>query len=302
MPSSEVAQVAAALSAAPVVTLGRILRRIEDDPDFADDLLATLQVHPARGLRVGVTGPAGVGKSTLCAALARTLREQNQRVGVLAIDPSSPRTGGAVLGDRLRFGAHAHQDGLYLRSLATRGETGGLAAAVEASCRALEVAGYDVVLIETVGVGQDEVEVADVVDVVVVCQAPGLGDDIQAMKAGLLEIADVLVVNKADREGAARAAAELDALRRWTTGGPTDVLQTIAQRGVGVAEVWAAVAKVGRRREASETRQRRLLRRVSRLLEQRLRRRWKAAPPAPGLDRAALLAEARAALTDDDGQ
>lgn len=286
-----------ALAAGGVAALGRLLRRAEEEPAFADALGRLLGPRHGTTRRVGITGPAGVGKSTLTAALTRSVRAEGRRAAILAVDPSSPRSGGALLGDRLRFGALAAAEGVFLRSLATRGETGGLSASVEISCRVLEAAGFDVVFIETVGVGQDEVEVADLADVVVVVQAPGLGDDVQAMKAGLLEIADVLVVNKADRDGAARAAAELQAMRRWTGATATPVLQTTATRGAGVDELWDVVRTLERARDAPEAARRALIRRAARMVERALRERWRRAEaPAASVDDESLRAEVLEAL------
>jgi LAO/AO transport system kinase len=219
--------------------LGRLLTMVErgDAPAVpADDASYT----------VGITGAPGAGKSTLTAALIGHLRAAGMPVAVLAIDPSSPFTGGAILGDRVRMQHHSTDDGVYIRSMATRGHLGGLSLAAPAALRVLGAAGYPIVLVETVGVGQVEVEVAAKADTTVVVVNPGWGDEIQAAKAGLLEIADVFVVNKADRAGAAETQADLE--RMLMLGPSTDgeawlppVVPTVATNGDGVAELWAAI-------------------------------------------------------------
>jgi LAO/AO transport system kinase len=219
--------------------LGRLLTLVErgDAPAVpADDASYT----------VGITGAPGAGKSTLTAALIGHLRAAGMPVAVLAIDPSSPFTGGAILGDRVRMQHHSTDDGVYIRSMATRGHLGGLSLAAPAALRVLGAAGYPIVLVETVGVGQVEVEVAAKADTTVVVVNPGWGDEIQAAKAGLLEIADVFVVNKADRAGAAETQADLE--RMLMLGPSTDgaawlppVVPTVATNGDGVAELWAAI-------------------------------------------------------------
>jgi LAO/AO transport system kinase len=219
--------------------LGRLLTLVErgDAPAIpADEASYT----------VGITGAPGAGKSTLTAALIGHLREAGTPVAVLAIDPSSPFTGGAILGDRIRMQHHGTDPGVYIRSMATRGHLGGLSLAAPAALRVLGAAGYPIVLVETVGVGQVEVEVAAKADTTVVVVNPGWGDEIQAAKAGLLEIADVFVVNKADRPGAADTQADLE--RMLMLGAPTQiehwqppVVPTVATRGEGIAELWAAV-------------------------------------------------------------
>jgi LAO/AO transport system kinase len=200
---------------------------------------------------VGITGPPGSGKSTLVAALIRVARSAGRSVAVLAVDPSSPITGGALLGDRVRMQAHASDPEVFIRSMASRGHAGGLAAATAAAAGILDAAGFDLVLLETVGTGQGEVEIAASADVTVVLEAPDAGDDVQAIKAGLLEVADIVVVNKGDRPGAARTAAQLRAMlvAGRPVAGPMrrpEILVTTATTGQGVAELLAAI---DRRRE-----------------------------------------------------
>ncbi len=215
----------------------------------APALLGAMQEHLGHALVVGFTGPPGAGKSTLVNALIRKAREAGQRVGVIAVDPSSPISGGAILGDRIRMTAALDDDGVFVRSLASRGYLGGLSPAAVRIIDAFDAAHFDLVILETVGTGQNEIDVAEVADVRVVLAAPGLGDDIQAMKSGLLEIADIMVVNKADREGAEqtlhqlKGALAIRADRRHAV----PVLKTIALSGIGVDELMAEVAKVGER-------------------------------------------------------
>jgi LAO/AO transport system kinase len=203
---------------------------------------------------VGITGAPGVGKSTTTSGLVSALRASGRRVGVLAVDPSSPFTGGALLGDRVRMQEHATDNGVFIRSMATRGHLGGLAAAAPQAVRVLDAAGCEVVLIETVGVGQSEVEVAGLADTTLVLLAPGMGDAIQAAKAGILEIGNVYCVNKADRDGAEATARELRtmlAIGRNVEGEDAPqwrppILQTVASRGEGIAEL---LAEIDRHRE-----------------------------------------------------
>jgi LAO/AO transport system kinase len=193
---------------------------------------------------IGVTGPPGAGKSTLVAALGLALRRAGHTLGIVAVDPSSPYSGGSVLGDRIRMEALAGDPDVFIRSMATRGALGGLAAATADAVAVLDAAGKDVVLVETVGVGQDEVEIARAAHTVIVVSAPGLGDDVQALKAGILEIADIHVVNKADRPGADRTMAELRSMLAFAggeSGWPTPILATCAARREGVAELAAAL-------------------------------------------------------------
>ncbi len=193
---------------------------------------------------VGMTGAPGAGTSTLTNALVKHIRENGGRVGVLAIDPSSPFTNGAILGDRVRMQDHATDDGVFIRSMATRGHIGGLALATPAAARVLAAAGYPLVIIETVGVGQVEVEIAGAADTTVVVVNPGWGDAVQANKAGLLEVADVFVINKADRPGVAEAHRDLEAmLDMHTSPGPwrPPIIETVASRGEGASDVWDAI-------------------------------------------------------------
>jgi LAO/AO transport system kinase len=220
--------------------LARALTRVEDGSRaVVRQLVQDLHAHTGGAHLVGVTGSPGVGKSTLVSALVGEWRARDRTVAVLAIDPSSPFTGGALLGDRVRMGEHVLDPGVFVRSMASRGHLGGLSWAAPQALTVLDAAGFDVVLLETVGVGQAEVEVASVADSTLVVLAPGMGDAIQAAKAGILEVADAFCVNKADRDGADRTVRELQDMQRL--GGhdapEVPVLRTVAAKGEGIAEV-----------------------------------------------------------------
>jgi GTPase len=224
--------------------LARALSLVEDESPAGRALIAALYPHTGRAWTLGVTGPPGAGKSTLVDRLAAALRRRGDTVGILAVDPTSPFTGGAILGDRVRMQGHAGDAGVFIRSMATRGHLGGLARATGDAAIVLEASGCDCVVIETVGVGQAEVDIVSTADVCVVTLVPGTGDEVQALKAGIMEIADVFVVNKADREGADRMAASVEAmlgLADAAGGWIPPVLKTEATRGTGVDELAAAI-------------------------------------------------------------
>ena len=252
--------------------LARAISLVEDESDAGTRLIRDLFAHTGRAYLIGVTGPPGAGKSTLVDRLITQLRAGGQTVGVVAVDPTSPFTGGAILGDRVRMQMHSGDDGVFIRSMATRGHLGGLARATSEVALLFDAAGKDVVLIETVGVGQDEVDIVRTADVSVVTIVPGAGDEVQALKAGIMEIADIFVVNKADREGADRTAASIDALLSLQAFGPADwrppIVKTEAISGKGVTELLEAVERFrahsaagrsGRRRARAEWRIRELI-------------------------------------------
>jgi LAO/AO transport system kinase len=230
-----------------VRALARVISLIEDESPLAPALVAALYPHASHALLLGVTGPPGAGKSTLVDRLTSELRADGKTVGVVAVDPSSPYSGGAMLGDRVRMQAHAADSGVFIRSMATRGHLGGLARATGDVVIALDAAGRDVVLVETVGVGQDEVDIVRTADVSIVVLVPGAGDEVQALKAGIMEIADLFVVNKADREGADRTAASIESLLALQTFAPDawrpPIIRTEATTGRGVRDVLDAVAR-----------------------------------------------------------
>jgi LAO/AO transport system kinase len=227
--------------------VGRLISLVEDASPSLREVMAALAPHAGQAAVLGVTGSPGVGKSTITSGLVTAFRADGRRVGILAVDPTSPFSGGALLGDRVRMQEHATDRGVYIRSMATRGHLGGLAWTTPQALRVLDAAGCDVVLVETVGVGQSEVEVAALADTTLVLLAPGMGDGIQAAKAGILEVGDVFVVNKADRDGADQVVRDLRGAIRLAERGPGDwrepIVKTVASRGEGLDEVVAAVDK-----------------------------------------------------------
>ncbi|MEU7978092.1 methylmalonyl Co-A mutase-associated GTPase MeaB [Micromonospora sp. NPDC049081] len=227
--------------------VARLITLVESGDEMLPQVAAALAPYAGQAQVVGLTGSPGVGKSTTTNELVRALRAGGHRVGVLAIDPSSPFTGGAILGDRVRMQDHATDPGVYIRSMSSRGHLGGLSSATPQAVRVLEGAGCDVVLVETVGVGQAEVEVASLADTTLVLLAPGMGDAIQAVKAGILEIADVFVVNKADRDGADNTVRDIQGMIALGERGPgqwrPQVVRSIAARGEGIDDIAAAIDK-----------------------------------------------------------
>ncbi len=224
--------------------VARLISLVEEDSPDLGPVTTALLAHAGGSYVIGLTGAPGVGKSTITSALVAEYRRRGFRVGVLAVDPSSPFSGGALLGDRIRMAEHSGDDGVYVRSLAARGHLGGLARSVPHALRVLDAVGYGVILVETVGVGQSEVDIAAAADTTVVLLAPGMGDGIQAAKAGVLEIADVLVVNKADRDGAEATAQQVAAMLARTGEGRSweaPVLRTVATTGVGIAALVDAI-------------------------------------------------------------
>jgi len=227
-----------------VRALARAISTIEDGRPEAVDLLKALFAFSGHARVLGMTGAPGAGKSTLVDQLAREYRKQEKTVGIIAVDPTSPYTGGAILGDRIRMQAHHADPGIYIRSMATRGFLGGLARATTDASTVLDASGKDVIMIETVGVGQDEVDIVRLADVTVVILVPGMGDDVQTIKAGIMEIADIFVINKSDRDGADRVEREIRAMQSlairkdsWTP----PIVKTVASEGKGISELAAAI-------------------------------------------------------------
>jgi len=245
----DVAELVRRATGAEPRAVARLISLVENDSPVLREVAAALAPYGGHAQVVGLTGSPGVGKSTSTSALVTALRASGKRVGVLAVDPSSPFSGGALLGDRVRMQDHATDPDVFIRSMASRGQLGGLSAAVPQALRVLDAARCDVVLIETVGVGQAEVEIASLADTTLLVVAPGFGDGIQAAKAGIIEIADVFVVNKADRDGADQVARDLRYMQslggRHSGAGAwrPPIVKTVAARGEGVDEVLAALEK-----------------------------------------------------------
>jgi LAO/AO transport system kinase len=225
--------------------LARAITLVENRVPESSELLKALFPRTGRAKVVGLTGSPGAGKSTLVDQLAREYRKQQKTVGIIAVDPTSPYSGGAILGDRIRMGSHFADPSIYIRSMATRGSLGGLARTTADVTSVLDASGRDVILIETVGVGQDEVDIVRLAEVTVVILVPGMGDDVQTIKAGIMEIADIFVINKSDREGAERVEREIRAMQslaaredNWTP----PIVKTVASAGEGIAELSAAIS------------------------------------------------------------
>ncbi|MEW6320003.1 MAG: methylmalonyl Co-A mutase-associated GTPase MeaB [Acidobacteriota bacterium] len=231
--------------AGDVRAMARAISHIEDETPLAAEIIRAIFPRTGNAYLVGVTGPPGAGKSTLVDRLASEARAAGETVGVIAVDPTSPFTGGAILGDRLRMQAHAADPEVFIRSMATRGHLGGLARATSDVALVMDAAGKSLVIIETVGVGQDEVDIVRTADLSIVVLVPGTGDDVQALKAGIMEIADIFVVNKADREGADRLVSAVESNLALQSFGQGDwrppILKTEATTGAGVAGLWSAI-------------------------------------------------------------
>ena len=294
--SSRATELADAAMAGDRGALARLLTAVENRTPLAEAALRRLYPVAGKAHLVGITGPPGSGKSTLVAALIGVVRAAGRAVAVVAVDPSSPITGGALLGDRVRMQSYAGDADVFIRSMASRGHAGGLASTTTTAAAVLDAAGFDLVLIETVGTGQSEVEVAAAADTTVVLEAPEMGDEVQAIKAGLLEVADLVVVNKGDKPGALRTAAQLRAMlvptvARTPTDRPTpkrpEVMVTTASTGEGVPELLAALDRhraTGRADESGGARRTRAEAQVWAILGERLR--------------ASLVAPERVASTD----
>ncbi len=258
--SSNGGDLASGVRAGNRAAIARAISAVEAGARDSARLLQALHQSTGRARLFGVTGAPGVGKSTLVGALIAELRKRNQSVAVIAVDPSSPVSGGAILGDRVRMTKHGDDDGVFIRSLASRGSGGGLSLATSRAAEVLDAAGFENVIIETVGAGQSEIDVADLADVTAVVCAPGLGDEIQAMKAGLLEVADVLVVNKADDPLAAVTANQLESMLALRKGGGSTVpvLKTSAREAAGIAELADALERAFQRLDGQSRAERRL--------------------------------------------
>ncbi len=274
-PPAELASLIAGVRAGNTRAVARAISLVEDEPEPAQRLLRALFPHAGGSLVVGVTGPPGAGKSSLVDRLTALLRAEGRSVGVVAVDPSSPFSGGAILGDRIRMQAHATDPGVFIRSMATRGHLGGLAAATDNVVSVLSAAGKDVILVETVGVGQDEVEIVGTADVSVVVLVPGLGDEVQALKAGIMEIADVFVVNKADREGVDRVVAEIESMLSLVPSDatPPAILRSVATRDEGTRTLMDAVFAFHARAKGSGALDRKRRMTLARQLEDAVTRR-----------------------------
>jgi len=287
--------------------IARAISVVEDDTPDAAALIGQIYKRTGRAYLIGITGAPGTGKSTLVDALTGEIRRAGQTVGIIAVDPTSPFTGGAILGDRVRMTGHAGDAGVYIRSMATRGHLGGLSRATSDVALVLDAAGKDVIIIETVGVGQDEVDIVRTADVSIVVVVPGAGDDVQAIKAGIMEIGDIFVVNKADREGADRAAQAIaanlslgeatvaSAFGRKAAEWKPPIVMTEATRPLGVDELWRQIGRfrehmadqqADRRRERQNVRLRELMART-------LVRQVEASLPAGEIERLATRVAAR---------
>ncbi len=275
--------------------MARLISLVEDGSDLLREVMAGLAAHVGGAHIVGITGAPGVGKSTSTNALVTELRQRDLRVAVLAVDPSSPFSGGALLGDRIRMADHTVDPGVFIRSMASRGHLGGLSWSAPQAIRVLDAAGFDVVLVETVGVGQSEVEIAALADTTLVLLAPGMGDGIQAAKAGILEIGDLYVVNKADRDGAEKVQRDIRSMLRLADRAEgawqPPVLATVAMKQQGFAEVVDALTEhrtwLGDSGALSRRRARRARDEIQAIAVAELRSRWRDVGRGPDLDRLA---------------
>ena len=244
--NSHIQELVRRIRAGELRALSRAISTVEDRTPESTELLKALFPYSGKAMLLGLTGSPGAGKSTLVDQVAREYRKQGKSIGIVAVDPTSPFSGGAILGDRIRMQSHYADPGIYIRSMATRGSLGGLASTTADVATVLDASGRDLVMIETVGVGQDEVDIVRLADVTIVVLVPGMGDDVQTIKAGIMEIADIFVINKADRDGAERVEREIRAMQslatrkdNWTP----PIVKTVASEGTGVIDLLAAIEK-----------------------------------------------------------
>jgi GTPase len=244
--NSHIQELVRRIRAGELRALSRAISTVEDRTPESTELLKTLFPYSGNAVLLGLTGSPGAGKSTLVDQVAREYRKQGKTIGIVAVDPTSPFSGGAILGDRIRMQSHYADAGIYIRSMATRGSLGGLASTTADVATVLDASGRDLVMIETVGVGQDEVDIVRLADVTIVVLVPGMGDDVQTIKAGIMEIADVFVINKADRDGAERVEREIRAMQSLATRNDNwtpPIVKTVASEGTGITELLAAIEK-----------------------------------------------------------
>ncbi len=290
---AEIAERLQKISQGDVRTIARVLTELEQQRvPWARQLIREVYPQTGRALVIGVTGSPGSGKSTLVARMALTYRESGLKVGIIAVDPTSPFSGGAILGDRIRMQSLASDPGVFIRSMATRGQLGGLSAAVEDSLTILDAAGYRILLLETVGVGQDEIDIVSTAQVTILVLVPGMGDGVQAIKAGVMEIADIFVINKADHPETPRAERELRSFLRMVSRDDRwdpPLIKTVATTGQGVEELVDTVQRFyDFRKDRTDSRRKAVARqRLLRLVSQRLVSRVQVSVPEPELDRLA---------------